>query len=110
MKSVMEEKFDQYRDIDDVVINGLQFYKIIHSDKLSFLKHKDYRFTIIPSPNMTLFPNCIYVDEADREFVLMGPCHVKFNNEIPQWYLKAGLWLLSSKENTIGNYLRKKDF
>lgn len=107
VKSNVEREYEAFLGASDRVlkINGKQYHKIIHKDRVAFGNGT----VIITIPHALLRGTGpeLLVDEKGRCFRLGPACRMHFRGEIPQWYLNSvavcvdGIHDLSE----IGNYL-----
>ena len=87
--------------------DGLTYTKIIY--RFDFYQNSEYeKIVFIETPEPIKIGN-ILSDEQNREFVVSGfDMHIRFIDNIPEWFLKVIPIRVIGKTNFIGDYLTLK--
>ena len=119
--SIMESPYrqDEKETIDDwyarylsdpaaiITVCGNIYYRIIAKQEMTIdernilLCNVDHR---IDGKTGTCF-----TDENGNRFTVIGIEHIRFNGNIPEWYLEAPTWILERGSKEIGEYLTSEE-
>lgn len=108
--SEVTKAYEAWKLRNDKVIDvdGKLFYRIIWSDSFKLSGYDKEILCAVISPDMPKGKD--YEDENGNHFTFKGFNHIRFIDEIPDWYLEAGECCLEWHETKdIGNYLKVID-
>ena len=103
----IEKAYEEWLSrIDKTIkIDSCIYYRIIHSALFNFTAIDKEVLCVVLSPDMPKGKK--FEDENGHHFTFDGYHHIKFANDIPEWYLKSGQCSLKWEETKeIGKYLK----
>lgn len=106
--SPVEKAFQEYKQRNDKtkIINGKIYYRIVLSEFFNLTGFENGYLLVVPSPDMPQENGAIYQDENGNHFMLGGRNHIRFAEEMPEWYLECGECTMKWEETkNIGKYL-----
>lgn len=106
LKSEMEIKYEEYLKSDDKIkiINGQEYYKVVDCHIGALVGIMIVPWEAAPKANTWL------VDENGLEFLAKGLVHIRFSEDIPEWYFKlATIGVDVVKPCVIGKYVRMRE-
>ena len=105
--SEMERIYEEWLRRSDrtIEIDGNTYYRIVYSECFNLYSRGKEVLCVILSPDMPR--GKIFEDENGNHFIFDGYHHIRFIDEIPEWYLKSGQCSLKWQETkVIGKYLK----
>ena len=106
-ESVMERKYNEYLNSSDrtKIIDGMTYYKAVNIDVLTIGDEKCYEICL----DYEMFgrkPIKFVKDEYGNVLRLSPPAFFRFIGDIPEWYMKCGVFLIKRSEikGTIGKF------
>ena len=107
--SRIEIAYNKFKQRNDKIkiIDGKQYYRIVHTDFVKIKGREKGLLSVILSPDMPKKYNETYIDEKGNHFIYKGFQHIRFvGGKMPEWYIKCEVCTLDWQETkNIGKYL-----
>lgn len=107
MRTVEDDYNDYKKSVKEIQIDDVTYYKVVSKETYNFKELGPVMAIVLPGNLFKNNPGKTIEDDNGNRFELIGPESMRFNEEIPEWYMKCWAFMIKgiTDKSQIGEYV-----